>query len=179
MKSLPSRQDILSLFQPQTTEPIVSFFNKEECLSLSQPQVLSKSLEIGIPLPKDIQYAKAKQDECDLLTKQYNSIPLTSFSEELALPQIEKMTGIQLQEHQIRVAKHLLHHRGLLAVHRTGTGKTFTAILALLLVKMKYPQLRTVVFLPATLKSNFIEQMIKFGISPLGIQYASPQLSGT
>ncbi len=178
MNSLPSRQEILSLFQPKTSQPIVSFFTKEQCIALSQPQILNKSIEKGIPLPKDIQYAKEKEEECNLLTKQYNSIPFPSFNEELAISQIQKMTGIQLQEHQIRVAKHLLGHRGLLAVHRTGTGKSFTAILSLLLVKMKYPQLRTVVFLPATLKSNFIEQMIKFGISPLGIKYTSPMLTG-
>ena len=178
---IPSRDEILTLFQSNTDQPILSFFSREQCLSLKQPQLISKSLETGVPIPKDIQNSKDKSTECDLLTqgiqKQYNSIPFVQFNEELAVQQISQGTGLNLQPHQIKVAKHLLHHRGLLAVHRTGSGKTYTAILSLMLVKMKYPNLRTVVFLPAALKSNFIEQMIKFGVSPLGIKYASPTLS--
>ena len=183
MNDIPSRDEILSLFQRNANQPILSFFSREQCLSLKQPEVISKSLETGVPIPKDIQTSKDKPTECDLLTqginKQYNSIPFVPFNEELSIQQIVQGTGLELQPHQIKVAKHLIYHRGLLAVHRTGSGKTYTAILSLMLVKMKYPNLRTVVFLPAALKSNFIEQMIKFGVSPLGIKYASPTLSGT
>jgi SNF2 family DNA or RNA helicase len=183
MNTIPSRDDILSLFQPSANQPIVSFFSREQCHSLKQPQLIAKSIETGIPIPKDIQTSKDKITECDLLIqgieKQYNSIPFVQFNEELAIQKIVHGTGVQLQPHQVQVAKHLLYHRGLLAVHRTGSGKTFTSILSLMLVKMKYPNLRTVVFLPAALKANFVEQMIKFGVSPLGVKYATPSLTGS
>lgn len=70
----------------------------------------------------------------------------------------------ELREHQKKVVKHMLVHRGLLAVHSTGTGKTLTAVSTINCLLGKYPNLRVIVLTPLSLVENFIKELISFGI---------------
>lgn len=175
-----SRDQIQDVLFPEESQrsavlpPIISFFNREECRGYSNKKIRSLSLKTGTPIPAQISSETFREIQCKLLEKsiyrEYHTDENPSFNVSVALEQIKKGTGIPIQPHQIKVASYLLKNRGLLAIHRTGSGKTFTAILSILLLKTKYPGLRIVVLVPSSLKENFTEQMIKFGISPLGVR---------
>ena len=70
---------------------------------------------------------------------------------------------LTLQEHQKKVVKHILTHRGLIAVHETGTGKTLTAVTAIHCMLAKYPNIRVLVITPLSLVDNFWKNFVKFG----------------
>ena len=70
----------------------------------------------------------------------------------------------ELQQHQRRVVKHILTHRGLIAVHATGTGKTLTAVAAINCMLAKYPNIRIVIITPLSLVDNIKREIRKFGL---------------
>ena len=69
-----------------------------------------------------------------------------------------------LNEHQIRVAKHMLKHRGLLAIHGTGTGKTLTAVASINCILKNYPSMDIVIITPTSLITNFKKELDKYGL---------------
>jgi superfamily II DNA or RNA helicase len=71
---------------------------------------------------------------------------------------------VELKEHQIRVAKHMLTHRGLLAIHGTGTGKTLTAVASINCILNNFPDMNIVIITPTSLISNFKKELGKFGL---------------
>ena len=71
---------------------------------------------------------------------------------------------VKLQNYQIRVAKHMLKHRGLLAIHGTGTGKTLTAVASINCILKNYPKMDIIVITPTSLISNFKKELEKFGL---------------
>jgi superfamily II DNA or RNA helicase len=80
---------------------------------------------------------------------------------------------LRLEEHQKLIAKHMLTHRGLLAVHSVGSGKTLSAVTAINCVLGKYPNLKVIIITPLSLKRNFEDEMLKFGINIKDINYAA------
>ena len=78
---------------------------------------------------------------------------------------IPKTEDKRLQEHQIRVVKHMLTHRALLAIHATGTGKTLTAVSTINCMLAKYPNIRIVIITPLSLVDNMKKEMKKFGLN--------------
>lgn len=82
---------------------------------------------------------------------------------------IPKNPLIQLREHQKIVVDHMLNHRGLLAIHSTGTGKTLTAVAAMNCVLDAYPDINVYVVTPKSLKSNFKKEIKKFGLRLRGV----------
>lgn len=139
-------------------------FNYDECISSKHINHYSNIL-----LPKDIIDPVKK---CTLLKhsikNEYNTQDNIYFNQDKVLENITSNTGIHFQKHQINAATFLLENRGLLAIHRAGSGKTYLSLLSILLLYSKYPYLRFIVILPESLKTNFTNQMIQFGISPLG-----------
>jgi SNF2 family DNA or RNA helicase len=71
---------------------------------------------------------------------------------------------VELKEHQIRVAKHMLKHRGLLAIHGTGTGKTLTAVASMNCILQNFPNMNIIIITPTSLISNFKKELKKFGL---------------
>jgi len=71
---------------------------------------------------------------------------------------------ITTREHQKHVVRHLLKHRGLLAIHPTGTGKTLTAVAAMNCILGHYPDVKVIFIAPLSLIENFEKEMIKFGL---------------
>ncbi len=73
-----------------------------------------------------------------------------------------------LKDYQLRVAKHLLKHRGILAIHPVGYGKTLTAVVSINCILTKYPELKVVFISPkSTIKQLDIE-LKRFGLDPDG-----------
>jgi len=71
-----------------------------------------------------------------------------------------KRTPFKYQE---RVVAHFRTHRGLIAVHSVGSGKTMTAVLASQCYLDDHPQGRVVVVSPTSLIANFKKEMLSFG----------------
>lgn len=71
---------------------------------------------------------------------------------------------VELRDHQIAVINHFKKHRGLLAIHSTGSGKTLTAVTASQCFLDEYPDRRVVVITPTSLLSNFKKEMEKYGV---------------
>ena len=71
---------------------------------------------------------------------------------------------VELKDYQIRVAKHMLKHRGLLAIHGTGTGKTLTAVASMNCIMKNYPKMNVIIITPTSLISNFKKEINKFGL---------------
>jgi len=71
-----------------------------------------------------------------------------------------KRTPFKYQE---RVVEHFKKHRGLIAVHSVGSGKTMTAVLASQCYLDDHPQGRVVVVSPTSLIANFKKEMLSFG----------------
>jgi SNF2 family DNA or RNA helicase len=72
--------------------------------------------------------------------------------------------NIKLKEHQIRVAKHMLKNRGLLAIHGTGTGKTLTAVASMNCILKNFPTMDIIIITPTSLIGNFKKELTKFGL---------------
>lgn len=75
------------------------------------------------------------------------------------------VSDVVLKDYQIRVAKHMLKHRGLLAIHGTGTGKTLTAVASMNCIMKNYPKMNVIIITPTSLISNFKKEMKKFGLN--------------
>ena len=73
--------------------------------------------------------------------------------------------NIKLKEHQIRVAKHMLKHRGLIAIHGTGTGKTLTAVASMNCILKNFPNMEIIIVTPTSLIGNFKKELTKFGLN--------------
>jgi hypothetical protein len=111
----------------------ISYKNKSKtsCISvygkLAQSLIKSKKLK----LPKGKEISSKKDKDCI------------------------KRSGLSLKDYQIKVIKFMLKHRGLLVVHKVGTGKTLTAIATSQCVMDKYPKMETVVITPKSLQNHF------------------------
>lgn len=71
-----------------------------------------------------------------------------------------------LREHQKNVVRHMLKHRGLIAVHSTGSGKTATAVAAMNCVLSNYPDVDVIFISPLSLVRNFTKELAKLGFDP-------------
>lgn len=66
-------------------------------------------------------------------------------------------------QYQKRVVDHFKKHRGLIAVHSLGSGKTMTAVLASQCYLEEHPFGKVVVISPTSLIANFKKEMDNFG----------------
>lgn len=66
-------------------------------------------------------------------------------------------------QYQERVVEHFRRHRGLIAVHSVGSGKTMTAVLASQCYLDDHPNGKVVVVSPTSLIANFKKEMDGFG----------------
>lgn len=70
---------------------------------------------------------------------------------------------VELAPHQRKVAEFLQRHRGVIAVHGLGTGKTLTAITSSQCFLDANPTKKVIVISPASLIANFKKGMEEFG----------------
>jgi len=71
-----------------------------------------------------------------------------------------------LRDHQKNVVRHMLKHRGLIAIHSTGSGKTATAVAAMNCVLSNYPDVNVIFISPLSLLRNFTKELSKLGFDP-------------
>lgn len=81
-------------------------------------------------------------------------------------------SNVPLKPYQKAVVKHLNTHRGVLAIHGIGTGKTLTGVAASVCFLDKNPGSRITVISPAGLIANFKKGMELYGISPDDSRYS-------
>jgi hypothetical protein len=172
-------KDILCDILYKETDPIEipEDFTQNDC---SKYDVI-KLRRIAINLKLDIARAKTARDFCDLISRYYAQKkmtfdlsenpdwkePITEEDYPCLVPlksAFNKDENFVLQEHQRKVAKHLLTHRGLIAVHSTGSGKTLTAVASIYCVLTKYPNIKVLIITPLSLVDNFKENILKFGL---------------
>lgn len=72
--------------------------------------------------------------------------------------------------HQLAVVQHLLHHKAVMAVFGTGSGKTLSAVLASQCLLDKYPDMRVVVVSPTSLIKNMRKELKKYGATKKSIK---------
>lgn len=77
-----------------------------------------------------------------------------------------------LHPHQVNAVKFLMAHRGLIAAHGTGSGKTLLAVAASQCALDENPSVNIVVVMPLSLIDNFREGMKEFGVSPEDPHYS-------
>ena len=71
---------------------------------------------------------------------------------------------LSLRKHQKKVVRYMREHPSLLVVHGTGTGKTLTAVTISKCYLDDNPTHRVVFVGPASLKSNFIKELRRYGL---------------
>lgn len=81
-------------------------------------------------------------------------------------------SNIPLKSYQKSVVEHLNSHRGLLAIHGIGTGKTLTGVTASVCFLDKNPNSRVTIISPAGLINNFKKGMEMYGISSNDSRYS-------
>jgi len=80
--------------------------------------------------------------------------------------------------YQARVVEHFRHHRGLIAVHSMGSGKTLTAIYASQCYLDEHPTHTVVLVSPTSLIENFKKEMRSFGDLRYGDRYEFFSIEG-
>jgi len=71
-------------------------------------------------------------------------------------------SNLPLKSHQKILVKHIMTHRGLLAIHAVGSGKTLSAVTASQCFLKKYPNKRVVIVTPKSLQENFTKEMLQY-----------------
>ena len=71
-------------------------------------------------------------------------------------------SALSLRPHQKHVVKYLDKHKGILAIHGTGTGKTLTAVTASQCFLDANPDKKVIVVSPAALVHNFAKELGKY-----------------
>ena len=102
------------------------------------------------------------------LWREVTGIPLSAQAQQL---NCITRSRVKLKEHQIALVEHLLHHRGAIAVHSTGLGKTLLAIAASQCILDETSIARVLVLTPLSLQENFRKEMVKYGMDPDDSRY--------
>ena len=80
-------------------------------------------------------------------------------------PCIER-SKLTLKQHQIRVIEHLKKHRGIIAAHAVGSGKTLTAVTASQCYLDENPKGEVIIVTPVSLQENMKKEMRAYGFDP-------------
>ena len=78
---------------------------------------------------------------------------------------IDDDTDLTIKNYQLNVSNHMHKNRGGIVVHSVGTGKTITAIATAQCLLLSNVIEHVVVITPTSLKHNFINQAMKYGLS--------------
>lgn len=118
-------------------------FNAEECLNTNSESIeqLADALELKLD--------GKKAQQCDTLMnfKDYHSRENMKINNQI------------LKDHQKLVVNHMIHSRGLIAIHDVGTGKTLAALGTIEAVLEYYPKMKIVIVSPASLIGQTKEQL--------------------
>jgi len=74
---------------------------------------------------------------------------------------------ITLKEHQEMVLNVFKKRRGLIVIHSTGSGKTYTGVVCSRAYLKTFPNNKVIIVAPKSLQSNFKTALINYGITDL------------
>lgn len=76
--------------------------------------------------------------------------------------------NLEIKQHQKKVIEFLrdTKRKGLLVVHRVGSGKTITAIISAKCILSKYPNYKVVVLTPSSVVQQFKQEIFKLNLTP-------------
>ena len=77
---------------------------------------------------------------------------------------MSQVSPVKLFPHQQRVVDHMLTHRGLVAVHDTGSGKTIAAISSAAALQEQIKDLHTIVITQVSIMKQFQEEVAKLSL---------------
>lgn len=103
---------------------------------------------------------------------EYQPVEIKEHLDEKELEELDEFPScaisktLPLREHQMNVVRHMMTHRGLLAIHQTGSGKTATAVAAMECILKNYPDVDAIFIAPVSLIENFKKEIVKFGLDP-------------
>ena len=80
---------------------------------------------------------------------------------------------VQLFPHQQRVVDHMCSHRGLIAIHQTGSGKTIAAIASIAALQKQIQNLHTIVITQVSIKKQFEAEVNKWNLQ--NVSYYCPK----
>ena len=159
------------IYQEESPFVVPEDFDETKCGLYDIPTLIRIATVLNI----DVTRAKYLSDYCRIISLYYKRKKMTfntdisktwdPISEQDYKCMIPLAKDLELQDHQKRVVRHILTHRGLLAVHATGSGKTLTAVTAMNCMMAKYPNIKVLVVTPLSLVDNFKENIIQFGLS--------------
>ena len=136
-------------------------FSRAEELNLSKAEIraLNKNQLCNILFELKPVISSPRAEEIKVAEKA--SVPV---SKDACLTPYNK--DVTLRAHQINIVKHLLKHRGIIAINPVGSGKTLTAITALNCILSSYPTVKAIFVAPLSLVENFEKELVKFGLGP-------------
>lgn len=76
---------------------------------------------------------------------------------------------IILQPHQQKIVDHMLTHRGLIAVHQTGSGKTIAAVASIAAIQKQTPTIQTIVLCPLSVSTQWENEVNRWNLQNVNI----------
>jgi superfamily II DNA or RNA helicase len=76
---------------------------------------------------------------------------------------------ITLQCHQQKIVDHMLTHRGLIAVHQTGSGKTIAAVASIAAIQKQTPNIQTIVLCPLSVSTQWSIEVNRWNLQNVTI----------
>ncbi len=156
---------------PKKPKGKILFLDTRPCNVLRsklRPTAFTKNELVDLAI-KNLSYSKTtatklnKSELCKLLKKK------------VPLPKKEKgcisRSKLKLQKYQKLVVEYLLTHRGVIAAHSVGAGKTLTAVTASQCILDEHPDWRVIVVTPTSLQENFKKEMVAYGVDPKDKRY--------
>lgn len=115
-------------------------------------------------------YIKYKQKYLELKDSQLNNNIQIGGADKIVNKCVTKTYNIKcvndsklpLKTHQKKLVKHIMTHRGLLAIHAVGSGKTLSAVTSSQCFLKKYPNKRVIIVTPKSLQENFTKEMLQY-----------------
>jgi SNF2 family DNA or RNA helicase len=154
---------------PRKSKAHPSVYTTDELRKLA----ISRADELG--LSKSEIRTLSKDELCNILfssnikVSSEQKVPLSAAVAQLPTSEsclVPYNKDIKLKEHQIRIVKHLLKHRGIIAIFPTGSGKSLAAVTSLNCILSNYPTVKAIFVAPLSLVENFQKELVKFGLGP-------------
>lgn len=130
----------------------------------SEKQVRNPSTRRCINKP-DLKVEKQQKTRKKIVKLDHYNSPSPFKEDEPEYPPCITNSKIPLYPHQLRVVSFLKEHRGIIAIHDVGTGKTLTAVTAGQCFLNESPDHKVIVVTPVSLQKNFIQTLEKYGVS--------------
>jgi superfamily II DNA or RNA helicase len=99
----------------------------------------------------DIQVSGNKSEQCDELINFRDS----------HTREVMHINEKILKDHQKLVVEHMIHSRGLIAIHDVGTGKTYAALGTIEAILKYYPELKIGIISPASILAQTREKLLE------------------